>query len=72
MRGEKRVNGDGNKIQKIIIWAIAIFSVIILLYAISSYFSTATVIITPKSESVTLDDAFIAKRKRLTARFDMS
>ncbi|MEK7149984.1 MAG: hypothetical protein AAB736_00065 [Patescibacteria group bacterium] len=65
MRGEKRVNGDGNKIQKIIIWAIAIFSVIILLYAISSYFSTATVIITPKSESVTLDDAFIAKKEAL-------
>lgn len=65
MSGESRVNRGERKIQKTIIWSIAIFSVIILLYAFSSYFSTATVIITPKIASVTLDDAFIAKKEAL-------
>lgn len=70
---ENRLNRGGKKIQKTIIWLIATFSIALFLYAISSYFSTATVTITPKVASVTLNDTFIAKKEALagTLRYEV-
>lgn len=70
---DSRSGYGGKRIQKIIIWSIATFSITLFLYAISSYFSTATVTITPKVASVTLNDTFIAKKEALegTLRYEV-
>lgn len=49
-----------SKDSLIILWIICILSIGTLIFFLSSYFATATLNITPKNESITLDDTYTA------------
>ncbi|MBU6431552.1 MAG: hypothetical protein KGJ58_01585 [Patescibacteria group bacterium] len=61
---EKKENKKRNA-PKMIIWAIALLSLIFLLFSITSFFSTATVTIIPKVAPISLDDSYIARKNAL-------
>lgn len=50
---------------KMIIWTIALVSIIFLLFSVTSFFSTATVTIVPKVARVSFDDSYIARKDAL-------
>ncbi len=47
---------------KMIIWTIALLSIIFLLFSVTSFLSTATVTIVPKVVHISLDDTYIARK----------
>ncbi len=47
-----------NKNSQIFLWIISIFSVIVLIFLVSSVFSTASLKITPRNEKIMLNDTF--------------
>ena len=53
--------------SKVTLWSIAAISIIVLGFAISSFFKGATIVITPKQQSVTLDNSFIIKTGTATS-----
>lgn len=65
MRIERREKIKRRNAPKIIIWTIALLSIIFLLFSVTSFFSTATVTIVPKVSRVTLDDSYIARKDAL-------
>jgi len=50
---------------KMIIWTIALLSIIFLLFSVTSFFSTATVTVIPKTARVAFNDTYIAKKNAL-------
>lgn len=64
-RSESRENIKKRNVPKIIIWTIALLSLIFLLFSATSFFSTATVIIVPKIARVTLNDSYLVRKDAL-------
>lgn len=62
---ERREKIKRRNAPKMIIWTIALLSVIFLLFSATSFFSTATVTIVPKVARIALDDAYIARKDAL-------
>lgn len=62
---EKRKKIKKRNTPKMIIWTVALLSIIFLLFSVTSFFSTATVTIVPKTAHITLDDSYIARKEAL-------
>ena len=50
---------------KMVIWTVALLSIIFLLFSVTSFFSTATVTVVPKIARVALDDSYMARKNAL-------
>lgn len=61
-QSEKRKKAKKTDFQKLIIWIIAMLSLGFFLFSLSSYFSTATVIVTPKTVKIAFDDSYAVKK----------
>lgn len=61
-QAQRRKKGKKTDFQKLIIWAMAMFSLGFFLFSLSSYFSTVTVIITPKTAKIEFDDSYAVKK----------
>lgn len=62
IKTEKRKRAKKSDSQKIILWLVAMLSLGFFLFSLSSYLSTATVIITSKKSAIKMDDSFIVKK----------
>ena len=65
LRPERQKKIKKRNTPKMIIWTVALLSMMFLLFSITSFFSTATVAIIPKAVRVSLDDTFIARKSAL-------
>lgn len=65
IRAEKRKKTKKRNTPKMIIWTVALLSIIFLLFSVTSFFSTATVTIVPKTARIALDDSYIARKDAL-------
>lgn len=65
IRTEKRKKIKKRNTPKMVIWTVALLSIIFLLFSVTSFFSTATVTIVPKTARVALDDSYIARKDNL-------
>lgn len=65
VRSEKRKKVKKRNTPKMIIWGVALLSIIFLLFSLTSFFSTATVTIVPKTARIELDDSYIARKDAL-------
>lgn len=63
---EKQKEVKKRNAPKMIIWTVALLSVIFFLFSVTSFFSTATVTIVPKVERVSFDDTYIARKNALS------
>ena len=65
LRPERQKKLKKRNTPKMIIWTVALLSIIFLLFSVTSFFSTATVTIVPKVARVELDDTYIARKSAL-------
>lgn len=66
-RIEKRNKAKKTDFQKMIIWIIAMLSLGFFLFSLSSYLSTATVTVTPKTEKISFDDTYMLKKSAVSS-----